>query len=247
MNTGFEATRLLPVATARKQAPAAKRAKRVSGEDELGQRLRAYREARRLSLRELARRLGISPSAVSQIETGKSRPSVSTLYAIVTELGISLDELFSGTNDATPRAAQSVPDAAGAEKRDVQRSGRRKTIELETGVRWERLTPHADPDADFLYVVYDVGGSSCQEDRLIRHAGREYGLVLSGTLEVTVGFETQVLGPGDSICFDSTQPHCLRNAGEEPVHGVWFVVGRHDDHRRIGLEHAGAGPAREVA
>ena len=47
-----------------------------------------------MSLRELARRLDVSPSLVSQIETGKIQPSVRTLYAIVSELGLSLDEIF---------------------------------------------------------------------------------------------------------------------------------------------------------
>jgi transcriptional regulator with XRE-family HTH domain len=213
-------------------------------QSDVGRRLRLRREERDLSLRELARRLGISPSAISQIETGKSRPSVSTLYAIVTELGMSLDELFSGRdqdrgNAKAPAAARQQPRSpraeprAASEGRHVQRSGGRKAIELETGVRWERLTPHADTDADFLEVVYDVGGSSCQGDRFIRHSGREYGLVLSGTLEVTVGFDSYTLEPGDSICFDSTVPHCLRNVGDEPVRGIWFVVGRQGDDRRF--------------
>jgi transcriptional regulator with XRE-family HTH domain len=210
---------------------------------EVGRRLRAQREASHLSLRELARRLELSPSAISQIETGKSRPSVSTLYAIVSELDMSLDELFSGANrdghavaapvgapaDSThPRPA---PNLASVRQEHVQRAGTRKAIDLDTGVRWERLTPHADPDADFLYVIYDVGGASCHGNRFIRHSGREYGLVLSGTLEVTVGFDTYVLGHGDSICFDSTAAHCLRTVGSEPVHGVWFVIGRQNDQR----------------
>jgi transcriptional regulator with XRE-family HTH domain len=212
-------------------------------EDDIGPRLRRHREERQLSLRELARRLGISPSAISQFETGKSHLSVSTLYAIVTELGISLDELFSGIDGEAPTKGSGKTPAArrprkpGApaepipEERHVQRAGSRRAIDLETGVRWERLTPEADPEADFLYVVYDVGGSSCQGDRFIRHSGREYGLVLSGTLEVTVGFDRYELGPGDSICFDSTVPHCLRTIGSKPVHGVWFVVGRQNDRR----------------
>ncbi len=113
----------------------------------------------------------------------------------------------------------------------MQRGHRRSSIELETGVRWERLTPESDREADFLYVIYDVGGSSCQGDAFIRHAGHEYGLVLSGALEVTVGFDVYTLGPGDSISFDSTVPHRLRNIGTEPVHGVWFVAGRQSDPR----------------
>jgi transcriptional regulator with XRE-family HTH domain len=212
--------------------------------DSIGRRLRAHREARGLSLRELARRLGISASAISQFETGKSRLSVSTLYAIVTELGISLDELFSGvepdrdgaagaTRAGGGRRAPARPQQPAVEERHVQRGATRQAIELESGVRWERLTPQSDPEADFLYVVYDVGGSSSQGGAFIRHSGREYGLVLSGTLEVTVGFDTYELGPGDSISFDSTVPHCLRNVGTKPVHGVWFVIGRQHDRRVV--------------
>ena len=65
----------------------------------LGARLREERDRLGLSLRELARRLDVSPSLVSQIETGKIQPSVRTLYAIVSELGVSLDEVFAPADD----------------------------------------------------------------------------------------------------------------------------------------------------
>jgi transcriptional regulator with XRE-family HTH domain len=206
--------------------------------DDVGRRIREHREQSKLSLRELARRLGISPSAISQIETGKSRPSVSTLYSIVTELGISLDELFGGRDAPAPRRPAAEPpvepraDAMGR----VQRADSRHAIDLQSGVRWERLTAQPDPEADFLYVVYDVGGSSSQNDLFMRHAGREYGLILSGTLEVTVGFDTYEVGPGDSISFDSTIPHRLRNVGPERATGIWFVAGRSGDDRNRGFE-----------
>lgn len=199
--------------------------------EDVGPQLRARREAEHLSLRELARRLGISPSALSQIETGKSRPSVSTLYAIVTELGMSLDQLFGREQqpDAAPvrRRARPHSDPAIASDR-VQPIATRSTIRLESGVRWERLTARPDAETDFLWVAYEPGGSSSQGEGFIRHSGREYGLVLSGKLEVTVGFDTYELGPGDAISFDSTTPHRLRNTGSEPAEGVWFVVGRGD-------------------
>lgn len=210
--------------------------------DDLGRRLRARREELKLSLREFARRLDISPSAISQIETGKARPSVSTLYEIVSELGITLDELFSddGDGEAGSRRERKTRSTRSRtsrlEERHVQREETREAIELDTGVRWERLTAHADPDADFLYVVYDVGGSSSKGNSSIRHSGREYGLVLSGRLEVTVGFDTYELGPGDSISFDSTVPHRLRTIGSEPAHGVWFVIGRQNDERALAFE-----------
>ncbi|HEY1593809.1 MAG TPA: cupin domain-containing protein, partial [Thermoleophilaceae bacterium] len=58
------------------------------------------------------------------------------------------------------------------------------------------------------------------------HAGREYGLVTSGALKVTVGHEEYELLPGDSICFDSAVPHRLENMGDEPARAIWLVIGR---------------------
>jgi transcriptional regulator with XRE-family HTH domain len=206
-------------------------------QDGVGQRLRSERERHGVSLRELARRLEISPSALSQIETGRSRPSVGTLYAIVSELDMSLDELF-GSQRTAARAADAAGSAEETGATLVQRSDTRKGIELESGVRWERLTPTAEQDADFLYVVYEVGGASSRGGTHMRHMGREYGLVLSGRLRVTIGFdEVYELGPGDSIAFESSRPHRLENAGSEPVEAIWFVVGRsHSDARKLALD-----------
>jgi transcriptional regulator with XRE-family HTH domain len=217
-------------------------------QDGVGQRLRSERERHGMSLRELARRLAISPSALSQIETGRSRPSVGTLYAIVTELELSLDELF-----GSPRAAAAAPPEAAAPAEAgasvVQRRDARKGLDLESGVRWERLTPTPEPNADFLYVVYEVGGASSRPGTHMRHMGREYGLVLSGRLRVTIGFddEQHELGPGDSVAFESSRPHRLENAGDEPVEAIWFVVGRsQSDVRKLALD-AGIEPAAERA
>ena len=78
------------------------------GASSLGERLRSERTARGLSLRELARRASVSPSLLSQIETGKIFPSVGTLYAIVHELGVSIDEVFV-PDDMDPRPAARSP------------------------------------------------------------------------------------------------------------------------------------------
>lgn len=231
------------MASPRSASSRERRTSRSDVEDQVGHRLRARREQRQLSLRELARRLELSPAAVSQIETGKSRPSMRTLFAIVRELDMSLDELFSETGDETPeptpaasrpsyRKSENDHTAPGQEGKLVQRAGSRSAIDLETGVRWERLTPpHLGPHLVFLYVSYEVGGSSSRDDALMRHGGEECGLVLSGTLEVTVGSERYELGPGDSIYFDSTVPHRVRNIGNETAHGVWFGIGRQRDQR----------------
>jgi transcriptional regulator with XRE-family HTH domain len=208
------------------------------GPESVGSRLRAERERQRLSLRELARRLDVSASLISQVELGKATPSVGTLYAIVSELGMSLDELFFEPGASEGRARLGVvrpgDDASRARTgptEPVVRVEERKAIQLDSGVRWERLTSVTEHDVDFLYVVYAVGGASCAEDSLMRHAGREYGHVIAGRLGVTVGFDTYELGPGDSIAFDSTMPHRLFNAGDAPAEGIWFVIGRGGDAR----------------
>jgi transcriptional regulator with XRE-family HTH domain len=192
-------------------------------------RLRAHREDHGMSARSLAREVRCSPSLISQIENGKANPSVATLYAIVSALDISLDELFA---DAEP--AERPDQLTGAERLEggmVLRADHRPSISLASGVHWERLTPTADPDVDFLYVTYDVGGASCPPDALMRHNGREYGLVLAGRLGATVGFDSYELEPGDSIVLPSTTPHRFWTIGDEPTTVVWTVVGRTGDPR----------------
>ena len=197
--------------------------------------MREERENRGISLRELARRVGVSPSLVSQIELDRVNPSVSTLYALVTELGLTMSDVFGGA------AQQSTPVVRSPRGDDglVARPGTRRVLNLASGVCWERLTPHSDPDVEFLYVVYPVGAESCPEDALVTHGGREYGYVESGTLGVRVGFGEYELAPGASIAFDSTSPHRLWTIGDEPVHAIWVVIGRAADAR---ADAAGSGP-----
>jgi transcriptional regulator with XRE-family HTH domain len=199
----------------------------------MGDHLRSARRAHGLSLRELADRLGVSPSLISQVETGRARPSVSTLYAIASELDVSLDELLFNDPDrpasgrrARGQTADAPADEPGGPPHPVQRAGSRKTIRLASGVIWERLTTASGPGVDFLAVTYEVGGASSPEHEFQRHGGQEWGYVVSGRLGVTIGFEDYVLGPGDAIAIDSTIPHRLYNVGDEPVHGIWFVLGR---------------------
>jgi transcriptional regulator with XRE-family HTH domain len=136
---------------------------------QMGERLRAARTARGLSLRVLASRLGVSPSLISQIETGRANPSVSTLYAIAAELDVSLDELL--FNDRRPPEAPEPPGpptetvaaptpiararARGglltqAAPEPVQSAATRHQIRLASGVIWDRLTTTSEPGVEFL-------------------------------------------------------------------------------------------------
>jgi mannose-6-phosphate isomerase-like protein (cupin superfamily) len=131
----------------------------------------------------------------------------------------------------TPAPASSGSAVADEPRRDgaaiVHRADERSIIELEAGVRWERMMAWDEPDVEFMMTVYGVGGSSSDDGNLMRHSGREFGVVLSGTLNVTVGFGEYVLEPGDSISFQSTIPHRLRNDGEVEVRAVWITLGRY--------------------
>jgi transcriptional regulator with XRE-family HTH domain len=190
-----------------------------------GEALRERRRANHISVRALAAQVGVSPSLVSQIENGKVNPSVDTLVALVTALGLSLDELFL---DVPPKSGEPLPQPGGT---GVVRAGERPRIELATGVKWDRLTPTHEHGVDFLYVVYEVGGASCAPGAYMRHHGREYGIVLSGRLGAAVGFETFELGPGDSIVFNADTPHRLWTIGDEPATATWTIIGRSGDER----------------
>lgn len=215
---------------------------------DMGERLRAARQARHLSLRELAHRLGVSASLISQIETGRANPSVSTLYAIVDELDVSLDELLfndrrpiePGTAAAAHPSAVAIPVTAAA---PVQRAATRHRIRLASGVLWERLTTLSEPGIEFLRVTYEVGGASSPPDAFQRHAGHEWGYVLSGRLQVRIGFDEYVLEPGDAISIDSSMPHRLATIGDEPAEAIWFVIGRAGFDAQSLIDEHRSGPA----
>jgi transcriptional regulator with XRE-family HTH domain/quercetin dioxygenase-like cupin family protein len=211
----------------------------------IGGRLREARLRIGLGVRELSRQLEISASSISQIELGRVVPSVSTLYALTNALDISMDSLFGSDGDdiGEPQAADEGPSSgpgpvvavqpasAGPlstahERSVVLRRDNRRAIDLERGVRWELLTPVPEPGAEFLEVHYPVGGGSGATGEAIRHNGRDYCLILEGSLSVQIGFEQYVLSSGDSLAFDGTVPHRLWNEGRVAVRAVWFVLDR---------------------
>ena len=193
----------------------------------IGPRLRDQRKALGISLRELARRIGVSASLVSQIERDKVNPSVSTLYALARELGLKMGDLFDTDGATSVRDRRQAPGSPPP----VVVSEERSVINLESGIVWERLTPERDPMVEFLQVTYDVGSESCPPDSLVTHAGREYAYVISGRLGVRIDFDEYCVEPGSSITFDASSPHRLWAVGDEAVVAIWVVVGRQRDAR----------------
>jgi transcriptional regulator with XRE-family HTH domain len=217
---------------------------------ELGPRLRAIRLRQGVGLRELARRLDLSPSSISQIETGKSGPSVRTLYALASEFGVTVDEVLFGnaalSGDGALRSGRGSSQTTPEPRLAVQRAAGRPSIALNSGVKWERLMFWADEDVEFIEATYAPGGASSPDDSFVRHSGHEFGHVLSGTLRVVVGFDDFVLEPGDSITFPSSTPHRLSNDGAETVCAIWVVRGRGAETGHERNDPTNTAPARRV-
>jgi transcriptional regulator with XRE-family HTH domain len=207
----------------------AKAERQVEGVSEaLGARIRHERRLANLTVRELAARVGLSPSLISQIELARATPSVSTLWAIAGELGLSVADLFNSAETGSQRGSRRPG--------PLQPHATRSRITLASGIRWERLTTGADKEVDFLYVEYPVGAASTEADALMTHGGREFGYVLSGTLGVKIGFDEYIVGPNDSISFDSTMPHRLWAVGNKPACAIWMVINRGGDARAKSFE-----------
>ena len=202
----------------------------------VGERLRGAREAAGISVRELARRVEVSPGHISNVERGLASLSVRSLYTIVSELQISMDSLFvkvdsQGDTGGSPEKAGIDADTPGQSlefgeleaKGVVMRRLSRPSIPLPTGTRWERLTPHAEIGAEFIEVIYPPAEKSSRPEEFVLHSSREYGVITHGSLTIQVGFDTAVLNVGDSIAFDSTTPHRYWNETNEEVRAVWFI------------------------
>ena len=167
--------------------------------ENLGQRLRALRTRHRLSQRQLARQTGVANATISQIESGRLNPTVSLLKKVLDGIPVSLSEFFSDAPDSADRVF----------------------------FRAVELTEIADGGVSYRQVGAHLGGRLIQllKERYapgagtgrhaLRHEGEECGLILSGRLRVTVGDQSEVLGPGDAYYFRSSQPHAFHNPGSE--------------------------------
>src|SRR5690606_12380865 len=149
--------------------------------DSVGARLREARTENRRCLPSVAQALGVSASLISQVETGKTQPSVSTLYALANHLGLSLDDLLGVIPPAGGRGA-ARPEPARLTPSKIQRAADGPVLEMENGVRWERLASGVGKSAEALLVTFEPGATSSIEGKLMRHAGIESAYILEGQL-----------------------------------------------------------------
>jgi transcriptional regulator with XRE-family HTH domain len=163
-----------------------------------GGALRALREQRGLTIASLARQVGLSAAAISQIESGAAQPSVMTLRKLAAALGVPVFRFF--LPPATPAAS-------------VVRRGERKTVELaRTGARYELLTPSLQGRLEVMEVSMDPGQASAPER--ISHPGEECLVIISGQGRLELGDDVIDLQAGDAATFQASLPHRLGNTGQ---------------------------------
>ncbi|MDQ0375695.1 helix-turn-helix domain-containing protein [Cellulomonas humilata] len=184
--------------------------------EQLGGRLRQLREERGLTLKEVGKRLGISTSAVSQIERGVLRPSVNRLFAFVTALDASLVDVFGGVADPTP---QPVLDGYV-----VRRAVEADVVRLAGGVVFRRLSPGRSRDVDFFESTYPPGSTGAEQNELLTHVGYEIGTVSQGELTIDFPDERVVVRAGDTVSYACGTPHRLSNQTDGVTVATWVIV-----------------------
>jgi transcriptional regulator with XRE-family HTH domain len=172
---------------------------------DLGRRLRALRNEQGLTLAQLGRRVGLSASYLSQIERGVSMPSLSRLTTIASALGVEIGHFFE----------DDVPSPCVVRFNHGHKLGSTADITIEL-----LSAEPSDKEIQPYRVVCKPGAS---RDQPPTYPGEEFGFVLKGQLTVTVGEETFVLEAGDSIHYQTIQPHSWRNAGDEECIVIWAV------------------------
>jgi transcriptional regulator with XRE-family HTH domain len=167
---------------------------------DVGGHLKAVRIMYGLSQRELAKRAGVTNGTISLIEQNRVSPSVSSLKKVLDGVPMSLAEFFTLDLQASPQMFYSRDELTDIGDRDVslrlvaaRRPNRAMTI------MHERYRPKADTGEDML-----------------SHKGEEGGVIVAGSIELTIGAQSRVLGPGDAYYFSSAVPHRFRNVGDEP-------------------------------
>ncbi|MEY8880683.1 cupin domain-containing protein [Donghicola sp. XS_ASV15] len=166
-------------------------------ENEVGLRLRSLRLARGMSQRALAKAAGVNNSTISLIESGQMNPSVGALKRVLTGFPIGIAEFFAF--EASPEEQVFF---AAEELKEIGKGG----------VSYRQVGSNTPGRSlQILHETYRPGASTGTV--LLSHEGEEGGIVIQGRLEVTVGEQRKILGPGDAYLFDSRRPHAFRAVG----------------------------------
>jgi transcriptional regulator with XRE-family HTH domain len=176
-----------------------------------GKKLRAVRERKGYTLKDVAKRASVSESLISQIERNRVSPSIDTLLLIADVLDIDYEYLFS---DYRQKRGVSI---VRASERDSIRQNQVVIHQLSVT---DQVSKTSAIEA-FLLEIEAAGETGDQE---YGHTGTELGLILEGSGELTYGNETYDLDAGDSISFASDIPHLFKNTGNSVLKAIWVVT-----------------------
>lgn len=166
----------------------------------VGERLRALRVQRGLSQRALARRSGVTNGMISLIEQDKTSPSVALLKKVLAGFPVSLSEFF----------------APGGEYSNAQVffTARQLSVLDNSRIQFRQIGgPLENRAMQIMTETYAPGADT--GEAMLSHDAEEGGFIVTGSIEITVGKQRAVLGPGDAYYFDSRLPHRFRNLGDE--------------------------------
>ena len=171
----------------------------------VGDRIKSLRETHGISLEELAQRTQMSVEELSSIETSNSAANLSPLITIARALGTRLGTILdddAGMGPALTRA------------KDLESSSRRTALETGSSdapldffsLAEGKISRHMDP------FIIDIAPNTPR--KLDTHEGEEFIYCMSGAIKIEYGTETYLLGPGDSLYYDTVVPHQVRGAGD---------------------------------
>jgi len=175
----------------------------------VGTMVHTLRKDKGMTLAQLAETAGLSPAIVSQIERGKANPSFTTLAQLAHGLEIPVGRFFLGHDEPAS------PVVRGSDRRNLQGVTRESVGEA----IHELLTPDQNGLLEAQWIVSPPGHNTSTTP--FHHGGEEFGIVLSGKIDVYLDGERHVLEAGDSITFASTIPHWYINRYDESCVAVW--------------------------
>lgn len=191
--------------------PARKDGKPPSAPNAIGEKLRLRRKVKKLSLKEVSEKAGVSIGLLSQVERGLTMPSVRSMHAICSALEMPVFWLFE-TSEPNSREEGSVV---------VRQADRRKLHYTENGLRKEILTPDTVPQIQMLRFRLQPGAHSGEPYN--SSEGGKCGMVLTGTLGLEVDGRGFTVNTGDSFAFPATSPVRFWAIGEVECEVLWVV------------------------
>jgi transcriptional regulator with XRE-family HTH domain len=180
----------------------------------IGQKLRALRLRRSMGLTQLGQRTGLSPALLSKIENGKLVPTIPTLLRVATVFDVTLDHFFQNEHR---RHIISVT------RKDEREKAAEGQLSPKEGYDLARLDLGPGERKFQPYLATFTAGDRLNP-RPHMHQGVEFLHILSGKLELNIGSDTTVLGPGDSIYFDSSLRHAYRSQEERPCTALMVLA-----------------------